>query len=132
MANWQRKILLNPEWDATDEDDPRSIQKLSASIITKLRALATFPGRSDINEWKDTLIEEFEILATDEGATKEDFDDVMCQLYDWSDQPLDTEFGGKKVCWVDVFTHVDKPLRDPATIEGGSHYTEAMLGAPLK
>lgn len=73
MAKWQRKIYLNPEWSATDSEDPKSIQKLAASIALKLKAVEPF-GDDNLDSERDELVEEFEALSQDDSVGTEEFD----------------------------------------------------------
>lgn len=107
MANWQRKILLNPEWDQAKEGEI-SIQALAASIAKKLRAVRDFSeADADLNDARDELADEFNGLSEDADATRNDFDCVMHSLYDWGDQALDQNWNGKKACWIDTISTVE-------------------------
>ena len=107
MANWQRKLLLNPEWDQAQEHGITT-QQLAKSIAIKLRALAPFGEEDDeINLELEGIVEEFDDLAQDENASQRDFNSVMQALFDWGDQRLDDNWNGKKVCWVDTMTVVE-------------------------
>ena len=107
MAQWQRKLLLNPEWDQA-QDDLISTQELAKSVATKLRALRPFKaGLDDINDERDEIADNFENLAEDKTATQQDFNSIMEDLFNWGDQRLDGEWNGKKVCWIDHMTTVE-------------------------
>jgi len=114
MADWQRKVLLNPEWTQAQEHEI-STQELARSVAAKLRTLDPFEDEDDeYNLEREGLIEEFDGLAADETATQEDFNYVMQSLYDWGDQRMDPHWNGKKVCWIDTMSDV------PAKLEGTS------------
>lgn len=102
MANWQRKLILNPEWNQAQEHEI-STQELACSIATKLKSLAAVDD-DDIDLEREGLVEEFEGLANDADATQTDFNYVMQSLYDWGDQRMDGEWNGKKVCWIDTMS----------------------------
>jgi len=108
MANWQRKILLNPEWSQA-QDNEITVQALAASIAKKLRAVSNFTGsNADLNDTRDEIADEFEWLSEDDSAGRDDFDCLMSSLYDWGDQKLDENWNGKKVCWVDTMSSVTR------------------------
>lgn len=107
MADWQRTLRLNPEWDQAQEHEI-STQDLARSIAAKLRALPAFDEDfDDANLELEGLVEEFEGLADDATATQQDFNYVMQSLYDWGDQRLDGDWNGKKVCWIDTMSKVE-------------------------
>jgi hypothetical protein len=104
MANWQRHLYLNPEWQQA-KDGSITIQALAAVIAKRLRALRPFGERDeDLNEKRDEIAEEFEYIAKTPDATRDDFDNWMCDLYDWGDTRLEQVWNGKKVCWVDTMS----------------------------
>lgn len=108
MADWQRKLILNPEWDQAQENEIAT-QELARSIAVKLRALEPFSDNSlRPNEWdaeRDEIAETFEALAADKNATQSDFNRVMQGLYDWGDTRMDAQWNGKKVCWIDTMSN---------------------------
>jgi hypothetical protein len=106
MANWQRKLVLNPEWGQAQEHEI-SVQQLARSVATKLRALKPFKAEfDDINEGREEITENFEALAEDETATQANFNSALEDLFNWGDQRLDGDWNGKKVCWIDTMTTV--------------------------
>lgn len=107
MADWQRKLILNPEWDQAQEHEI-STQELARSVAVKLRALKPFgTSLAELNDERDGIAEEFDDLAANKSATQQDFNYAMQSLYDWGDQRISPEWNGKKVCWVDTMTTVD-------------------------
>ena len=101
MADWQRKIYLNPEWDKAKEGEI-SRQALAASIAKKLRALEPFGNSlSDLNEMRDDIAADFESMSKEEYLSIIDFDAQMCALYDWGDERISPEWNGRKCCWID-------------------------------
>jgi hypothetical protein len=107
MTNWQRTILLNPEWgQAQDGDYP--VRDLARLISENLTALAPL-GNAEVDDERDELAWRFGDLAkdtvlTDDELTRE-FDAAMSDLYDWGDTPLDNKlWQGKKVCWIDTIS----------------------------
>lgn len=107
MAQWQRKLILNPEWDQA-QDNLITTQEMARSVAAKLRALKPFKAEfDDINEERDEIAENFEALSEDGAATQRDFNSAMEDLFNWGDQRLDGDWNGKKVCWVDTMTTVE-------------------------
>lgn len=108
MANWKRKILLNPEWDLA-QDHKITPQELAASIAVKLRDLTPFLGDDlhYLNEDREDIAEQFSEFSQDAEATQRDFNYLMNDFYDWADAPLDGKWNGAKVCWIDTMTTVE-------------------------
>lgn len=107
MADWQRTLRLNPEWERAKKGEITR-QELARSIAAKLNRLRDFgSGIAELNDERDGIAEEFEALADDKNATTQDFDSVMESLYDWGDQRISPEWNGKKVCWIDTMTKVE-------------------------
>lgn len=105
MANWVRKIKLNPWWDQA-KDGTVSIQILADKIAAKLAALPVFV-EDDINFARDELVDQFKSIASDPFAGRDDFDSIMDELYDWGDTSLDgSQWMGRKVCWIDTMSTV--------------------------
>ena len=95
MANWQRQINIEKEWEKA-ENKEITVKQLADIIINKLENLEDFDdGR--INNEKQEIIQMFDIIGEDE---KDDFNDAMTALYDWGDIKLDNLFPAKKVCFV--------------------------------
>lgn len=107
MTKWQRKLLLNPEWDQA-QDKKITAQELAKSVATKLLSLKPFkPEFERVNDERTELAEEFSDVAADPNATLDDFNYVMAALYDWGDQTLDGGWNGRKVCWIDHMSSVE-------------------------
>ena len=104
MANWQRRIHLNPEWEQAQEEKI-SPQELAAVIAKRLKALTPFKDEYPEQQRLD-LVDDFEAAAEDAYLTVRDFDYLMNELYDWGDMRLDDNWNGKKVCWIDTMTTV--------------------------
>lgn len=104
MANWQRTIKLNPEWDQCG-DDEITRQELAASIARKLNALRPIPDDGS-EERRLELVDTFEGMGGDEDLSEREFNGMMDELYDWGDMRLDDNWNGKKVCWIDCMTTV--------------------------
>ena len=112
MANWQRRVRLNPEWDKA-RDGEITYQQLAVVIAKRLRALRPFKAEFDnLNEELAEIADEFEWLGTNAGTAAKDTDGVMHSLYDWGDQRLDDNWNGKKVCWIDTLTSVSAEACD--------------------
>ncbi len=102
MANWTRKLDLKDVWHTDGEDpshpSPAELAKLAGIIAARLKAIRPYDD-ADVNEERDMLVERFEELSRSQPDA-DDFDDVMSDLYDWGDLPLDNKWAGKKVCWI--------------------------------
>jgi len=101
MAQWQRKLKLKDVWNDVD-DGKMTVQELAGIVANRLEKLKDF-GDEDVDFEKQDIVDEFKGLSEDPGADLNDFNNVMCSLYDWADIPLDNEWPGKKVCWVETF-----------------------------
>lgn len=116
MANWQRKLVLNPEWEQAQEHEI-TIHELALSIAKKLRALRPFKSEfDDLNEEREDLAETFECLAEDTAATRANFNYEMDSLYSWGDQRLDGDWNGKKVCWIDTMTRCSSQVEQASDV----------------
>jgi hypothetical protein len=107
MANWQRTVRLNPEWQLA-KDGGITIQQLASSMVAKLKLIKPFapdPLCADpIDCELEEIIERLQFLADDSAADREEFDDIMSDLYDWGDISLGGAWPGKKVCWIDTIS----------------------------
>lgn len=102
MANWQRTVRLNPEWGQA-KDSEITPQQLAAAIAKKLRAIRPFKSElDDLNETLDEIASEFEEMGKDGGTTTDDVDMLMHDLYDWGDIRLDSDWNGKRACFIDT------------------------------
>lgn len=102
MADWQRRIRLNLEWEQAKEGEI-STQELAAAISKRLKALTPFKDEY-VEQSRLDLVDEFESAAEDADLTVDNFDYLMSELYDWGDMRLDDTWNGKKVCWIDTMT----------------------------
>lgn len=102
MANWQRHIYLNPEWEQAQEGEI-STRELATVVSKRLKALTPFKDEY-VEQSRLDLVDEFEAAAEDADLTVDDFDYLMNELYDWGDIRLDGNWNGKKVCWIDTMT----------------------------
>lgn len=98
MANWITKLRVGDVYHA---DLP--IPELAGVMAKRLKAvdLPVWVPLYLVEQCRD-IVEEFESLAGDPTGNVEDFDGVMEQLYDWADTPLDGQWNGRKLCWVDT------------------------------
>lgn len=103
MAQWQRRLELQPEWGMAQEGEITR-QKLAGIVAERLKALAPFTGDlEDIEDKKVDLIEEFEWMAGVEELPADEFDNWMSELYDWGDiQTSGKFFDAKKCCWINT------------------------------
>ena len=97
MAKWMYTLDIVAEWEASN-DDESLVYKTADAIARKLKAFS-IEGDSAL----DDIIEEFEILALDPDSDYDSFNYAMQNLYDWADTPLDSEWNGKKNCWIETF-----------------------------
>lgn len=102
MADWQRKLKLNPEWDEANDDETK-VAALAQVIAQRLKALEPFNDEG-IDGERDEIVDEFNDLSSNQDATFEDLNSIMNRLWDWGDTPLDNKFGGKKVCFIDTMS----------------------------
>ena len=102
MANWQRTLKMQPEWDQAN-DGEITTAALAKIVSKRLSALDPFDAESWEEVTRLELVEEFEDLADVPELTQEEFNWFWAKLYEWADTPLDDKFGGKKVCWVQIF-----------------------------
>jgi len=101
MANWINKLDLSDVWDKAN-DYEISVQELAGTIAKRLSNINK--GLDEDLIWlRDNLVDEFERMAEDEEAEQVDFNYAMEDLYDWADTPLDSNWAGKKVCWIETY-----------------------------
>lgn len=96
MANWQRTLNLKDVWDT------KEVLLIAKTISDRLRGLRPLDNEH-IDYQRQELVEQFADLADDTSSDRGDFDNLMSDLYDWADTPLDREWNGKKVCWIATF-----------------------------
>jgi hypothetical protein len=108
MADWQIEINLS---DVFDDDNFAPIQekgKQTAEIllksIVKVKEHELF-DEDDI-EFLENLADQFKLINSedDEYSGIDEFDNLMDELYDWGDYPLDDNFGwySKKRAWINT------------------------------
>lgn len=98
MSHWIHKLDIHDAWVKSEGDG--DFKALSKVIIEKLAAIDFGPH---YNEERDGVIEAFQDLIDDSSATMGEFDSMMDELYDFGDIKLDSNFGGKKLMWVNTF-----------------------------
>lgn len=100
MPNWQTRLELGDVY----HDEDRSVQELAVIVAARLKAIEMPPGwrGGKLSNERDGIVDEFEGLATDPNGDVGDFDCVMERLYDWADTPLDAQWNGAKLCWVET------------------------------
>jgi len=96
MANWQRHLNLKDMWDSGD------VHLIAKTASDRLRDLLPF-NDGQLDYIRVDLAEQFADIADDPTSSTNEFDYVMEELYDWADTKLDSEWNGKKVCWVATF-----------------------------
>lgn len=97
MANWQRTLKMRDVWDSED------IRLIARTAADRLENLTPFESGSDVEETRLDLVADLRGLANDPGTTTRDFDSAWAGVYDWGDTSLDTNWNGKKVCWIQTF-----------------------------
>lgn len=105
MSKWIRRLEIADEWEKAS-DGEISVSALARVIAEKLKALRPLKGFDDADEERRDLAEQFADAATDTDLSKSEFDDLMSDLYDWADTPLDDNFAGKKACWINTLDKV--------------------------
>lgn len=100
MADWKRRLCLKPEWQQMQDGEMSSCD-LARTIAARLRCLKPF-GDDFLDADRDMLADEFLGYAECEEEDIPYFDDLMHQLYDWADTPLDSKWNGAKACWVET------------------------------
>jgi len=118
MAKWQFILEFGDFYHLYDIDGDLenriSLQKLAkrvaeriAELVPKVRNGVKFLDEFGFAEMGDVLeydiLPMFQEISENEHSSVEDFDDALCELYDWADTPLDEDFSGKKMCWVNTF-----------------------------
>lgn len=98
MANWERKLDLRDVWRLA-LDNKITMCELAKIVADKLIKLRNFKFVS-INDEKNDLTEKFQDLAANDETTKDDFDEVLEELYNWGDIRLNNEWPPRKVCWI--------------------------------
>jgi hypothetical protein len=96
MAKWQRTLDIRDVWDSGD------IPLVANIAADRLAHLARFDDEN-LEDEKQNLADELRDLSEDPKATANDFDDVWSRVYDWADRSLDSQWNGRKVCWIKTF-----------------------------
>ena len=97
MPQWVRTLDIKDSWEkSNDEEIP--VYELAKEIASKLKEFHI----EDDYELQE-IIEDFEGLSEDKNLTFDEFNYSMNNLYDWADTPLDSEWNGKKNCWIKTF-----------------------------
>lgn len=82
MATWKYHLNIKTEWDATKNAE-LSVQELASVIADRLAAI---DFGDDDNFRRDNLVEDFQVLADDEGADTDEFDALFNELYNFADE----------------------------------------------
>ena len=102
MANWQFHLNLHDKWETDD------VHEITADACEKITALIgeirqrTNPIYAEMADELEDILCDFEIIRDDPDANEDDLNGVLEALYDWGDTPLDDQWGGKKMCWIDT------------------------------
>jgi putative heme iron utilization protein len=97
MAKWKYRIDVKDAWKQAKNGEI-TIQELAAIVVGQLKALEPYNRQSDPD--LIDVVNEFESLAEDKNAGRDDFDVVWEQLYDWGDITLDQRWPREKMCWI--------------------------------
>ena len=102
MANWQFHLNLHDKWDTDDvhEISVDACEKIE-NLLKEIR-LRQHPVYKEMADALEDILCDFEIVRNDPDASEDDFNNVLESLYDWGDTPLDNQWGGKKMCWIDT------------------------------
>lgn len=98
MADWQRHLILSDLWRDPENAD---VKLAATEIARRLHELQKFDVKT-IDDEREGIEEEFRALAEDPNPNLDDINYIINRLYDWADTPLDTDWNGKKVCWVET------------------------------
>jgi len=101
MAQWTKKLTLTPEWGKA-LDGEISAQNLAKIVSERIIAMGEYDSE-EVEESRLELSESFKSFSEDPDTTIDDLDDLMSDLYNWADTPLDSLWNGKKVAWVETF-----------------------------
>ena len=99
MTKWQRHLRLKDVYHSG-----KPIPELAEIVAKRLRNISVPDSITYLEDERDLIAENFEDLAKDKNASAEDFDEVMAELYDWADYPLDGKVFGEKLCWVETIS----------------------------
>ena len=83
MAKWNHTLDVKMEWQQAEKDEI-TIQQLASAAAKKLSKI-DFKDE-DVNFNRDEFVDELEGLSEDLTASKDDFDNVLERLYDFSDE----------------------------------------------
>ena len=103
MARWRHALDWSLNWSKAREGEITT-EELAAFVVRELRNFGTELADDERKDELLDVIQQFESLLDDQPSIAEDeFDEVMCQLYDWADTPLDNEWPPAKICWIKTF-----------------------------
>ena len=125
MSNWQFTLELGDFYHDYDPDSDESISLIDLSqktvneinkLILEIRKKVKIGKKlrvknrhfvesiSDMaDDLKNNILPLFEELVEFESDDVNGFDYAMAELYDWADTPLDNDWAGKRMCWVNTF-----------------------------
>jgi hypothetical protein len=110
MADWQLKIDISKEWDKSSEEETvENLIPLVDKLLAELKRIKPVVDKrfSDYTDDLDEIIEGFEDIKNDLNACDPNdypdydvFNNVLQDLYNWGDIPLDNKWPPKKLCWI--------------------------------
>lgn len=99
MAQWVHKIELK---DLSEKYDKKELtaNEVGIKVAERIRACSAYnnpvPGvNADQKKVLEPIAKKFEKVKTEAGFNK-----ALESLYDWGDTPLDSNWAGRKMCWI--------------------------------
>jgi len=122
MANWQYRINFTDSREAYDKDG--DLQKMALAHVIKIKELIESVKkdlrrtiREMAKELENEILPMFEEVAENEDMDVDDYDNALECLYDWADTPLDRQWAGKKMCWVETMLKEKIEVTPTAQVE---------------
>ena len=97
MANWQNVIDLSRCWKEA-EDKPELTIEICKDAIFGLKNMKVLP--EDMEVYREELIDKFQYLIENNMDDFSAFNEILNDLYDFADTPLESGWNGKKLAWV--------------------------------
>ena len=105
MSDWQFKLELKDIFESngylsSDDELPKNI------LHTFLERSKKLLENIKESRWKyhaTYLLEQIEGMENSPFVSVGDFNNILDHLYDWGDISLDSNFAGKKLCWISTF-----------------------------
>ncbi len=91
MANWQNTIDIS----GILHNDDTTINDKGKELAKRIQEFGHF------EKYRDPLNDI--AMQFEEVESVEEFDYLLDELYDWGDTPLDDNWNGRKMCWINTF-----------------------------